>query len=308
MSKIQNTNKKLFSRSNLLVAVPLLTLAMVMGAFGGSITNSITSSVSNLSILAQNAVNSGYGCGTYGQFIAATLTTGSSPKYDQACTASLAASSPTISVKAILSGAYDNSTKLMRTSLRASNLIPSTASFPATFAYSGTDSSTSISNDTVDWVMLEVRDSTGANLVLKKAALLKSNGDLYDAATNATNIPLTGVTTGTYKVILRHRNHLAISTIAAVTITSGANTAINFVTNSQNSQILAGTDSLGGSVYGMRSANVNSNSIINVLDAGESANAPDSTLYSVFDVNLDGITSVIDTGLVRNTPDAAENL
>jgi hypothetical protein len=156
--------------------------------------------------------------------------------------------------------------------------------------------------------MIEIRDSTGANVVMKKAAILKSNGDLLDSVSSSTNIPLAGLSTGSYKVILRHKNHLAISTITPITITEGVNTAVDYTLNSQNSQIVAGTNSTNATVYGMRSGNVNSNSILNVLDYGNSANALDSVLYNVFDVNLDGITNVIDSGLVSNAPDAVENL
>jgi hypothetical protein len=196
----------------------------------------------------------------------------------------------------------------MRTSLRSGNLIPETATFPASFAYSGSDSSANIPSTTVDWVMLEIRDSIGMNILLKKALLLNNNGDLYDSTTNTTSIPLAGMTTGSYKIVLRHKNHLAISTITPITITAGTITNIDFTTNSQNSQILAGTDSSNTPVYGMRNSNVNSDSIIHVLDAGISANAPGSTIYSVFDVNLDGTTNSMDTDLVRKAPDAVENL
>jgi hypothetical protein len=309
MPESQNTNKKIFSRQNLVVTVPLLTLAMVMGAFGGAITKEITSSLTNIVSTAQSALT-GYGCGKYGSLVPATTTADSSPSYGNACTLAIVTTpaDPTLSVKVVLSGVFNNTTKLMRTSLRSGTLVPASATFPASFGYTGVDSSANISATTVDWVMIEVRDSTGTNVVMKKAALLNNNGDLYDSTTNTTSIPLAGLANGSYKVILRHKNHLAISTITPITITGGANTPINFTNNSQNSQIVAGTDSANATVYGMRSGNVNSDSIINVLDAGVSANAPDSTLYSVFDTNLDGITNVIDTGLVRNSPDAVENL
>jgi hypothetical protein len=303
---MSNTNKKIFNKHNLTVVVPLLTLAMVMGAFGGSITSNVMSTFSNLTALAQNAFNSGYGCGGYGYFIPATNLADSSSNYGGACTQAVAPSAPTLSVKAILSGAYNIPSGLMRTSLRSGNLIPTTATFPASFGYAGTESSNSIPSTVVDWVMIEVRDTAGANVVMKKAALLNNNGDLYDPLGNSTNIPLTGLPTGSYKVLLRHRNHLAISTITPITITAGSITLIDFINNSQNSQIIAGTSSTNNSVYGLRSGNVNSDSIINVLDAGVSANTPDSTLYNVFDMNLDGITNVIDTGLVRNATDAVE--
>jgi hypothetical protein len=329
-------------------------MAMVMGAFGGSVTSSFTSTFRNLSILAQNAFNAGYGCGTYGQFVASTTTAGSSPNYSGACTQAVTVSSssssslssssissilsssisssfssfssvisvsssrssssntaqttPSISIKAILSGAYDNTTKLMRTTLRSNNLIPAAASFPSSFGYTGSDSSNNISSTVVDWVMIEVRNSTGTNVLMRKAALLNNDGNILDSVTGIANIPLTGLSAGSYKVIIRHRNHLAISTQTPVAIISGNNSLINFTANSANSQLNAGTNASGSIVYGMRNSNVNSNSIINVLDAGESANAADSTLYNVFDVNLDGITNVIDTGLVRNAPDAVESL
>jgi hypothetical protein len=308
MPNSNKLKKQIFKSQTILVTISLLTLSMLMGAFGGSIANGLTSSFNNIVSQAQNALT-GYGCGKYGQFAVATNSSDSSTNYGGACTLAIVTpTATTISIKAVLSGAFDDNSNLMRTSISSGNLIPVSASFPSSFGYTGSDLAANISNTTVDWVMIEVRDSTGTNVVMKKAALLNNNGDLFDSATNSTNIALNGLTSGSYKVILRHRNHLAISTVTPITITSGSNTNIDFSSNSQNSQILAGTNSSNNAVYGMRSGNTNSDSIINVLDVGLSANAAPSTLYNILDVNLDGITNVIDTGLVRNTPNAVENI
>jgi hypothetical protein len=361
MSETQNKTKKIFSRHNLVIAVPLLTLAMVMGAFGGTVVNSLNSTVRNLTTLAQNTFNAGYGCGTYGAAVPATTTTVSSPAYSGACTqaivvssSSLAASSsstllsssstvaissssaisstvssllsstaavsssstaagtPTLSAKVYLSANFVDANDTMGTALRAANYIPSNQPYSAApFNYTGSESVSSIPSTTVDWVLLEIRNS-GGTITQQKAVLLNNDGKLVDPSSLTNNISLnSNVTNGNYKIIVRHRNHIAIATDLDVAITVGVNTNVDFTTNSNvksTNQASIGTNSLGQAIYGMYKGNVTGDASINALDRNLVRNAQVAVGYYSADADLSGNINALDRNLVRNAQVTAESL
>jgi hypothetical protein len=74
----------------------------------------------------------------------------------------------------------------------------------------------------VDWVLLELRsDSTGASKVATRAALLKSNGTVVDLdGTSPVQFP--GLMPGSYYVVVRHRNHLAVMSASPVALTASS--------------------------------------------------------------------------------------
>jgi hypothetical protein len=361
MSETQNNTKKIFSRHNLVIAVPLLTLAMVMGAFGGTVVNSLNSTVRNLTTLAQNTFNAGYGCGTYGAAISATTTTGSSPAYSGACTQAIVVSSssladsssstllsssstiavsnssaissavssllssaatvsssstavgtPTLSAKVYLSANFDDNTDSMGTALRAANYIPNSQPYSvAPFNYTGDESLASIPSTIVDWVLLEVRNPSGT-VAQTKAVLLNNDGKLVDPSSLSNNISLSNIAVnGNYKIIVRHRNHIAIATDLDITLSQGINTNVDFTANTNvksNNQTSVGTNSLGQAIYGMYKGNVTGDASISAADRNAVRNAQVAVGYYSADANLSGNISAADRNLVRNAQATTESL
>jgi hypothetical protein len=208
-----------------------------------------------------------------------------------------------------LSGNYNSASNTFSNGLKTSNLIPLTQPyFSAPFNYNGTESIANIPSDTVDWVLVEVKNSSGTT-IQTKAALLKSDGTIVDPTIAANTLSLPNITTtGAYKIIVRHRNHLAIATNANINITAGASTTFDFTTNLNvkgNSQLPLGTSGK----YGMRNANLNGDDRINATDKTIAGTTTDAVnLYSPRDVNLDGIFNATDKTLVGIAQDAVENL
>ena len=148
-----------------------------------------------------------------------------------------------LQVKAILQGAYDSATGLMRDDLRSAGILPVTQPYnKAPFDYEGAESINldlvDMANEDamVDWVMLELRNGNNASeVVASKALLVQRDGDLMDAATGSTTIDFTDLPSGDYFIGLRHRNHLGVSTASAVTLSgnsgivdfSSPNTSVN---------------------------------------------------------------------------------
>ena len=140
-------------------------------------------------------------------------------------------------LKAFLDGAYTSGT-LMSDALRAANLLPTTQPYTGLgYVYTGSPTGLTIgpslltvtgANAIVDWVVVELRNSaTPATVLASRPALVQRDGDIISTDGDAyLNFP---VTTGSYHVALRHRNHLGVMTGSPVALTvDPANTTIDF--------------------------------------------------------------------------------
>jgi hypothetical protein len=157
-----------------------------------------------------------------------------------------------VKIKAFLEGPYTAGASLMTTGLSAS--LPTTQPYSTApyatnaatsqtgFTYytssavvmgggletattavlTGTNGVNTGANAIVDWVFVELR-SNATTVVETRAALLKANGDVVDTD-GATELTFTGVSCASFFVSVHHRNHLAVTTSAAVALTNDANT------------------------------------------------------------------------------------
>ncbi|MBK9536674.1 MAG: hypothetical protein IPO10_16160 [Flavobacteriales bacterium] len=131
-------------------------------------------------------------------------------------------------IKVRLGGPYDQPSGLMRDDLRAAGLVPlvepySQAQYvvsqdpgaqttPAVLAISGT-------NAIVDWVLVEMRSPNAPYGVLaSQTALLQSDGDVV--RTDGVSSVSFNATPGTYFITVRHRNHLGVTTVAPVALST----------------------------------------------------------------------------------------
>jgi hypothetical protein len=194
--------------------------------------------------------------------------------------------SPTV----LLQGPYDSVTTSMRTSLRTGGML--SARFP----------SVAIPAYAVDSVNIEIRDSTsGAVSTVRRfsPAWLLSDGSVR----GFTDTTQTGVgfdaPAGAYYVVIRHRNHLAIMSSAAITL-SGTAAPYDFTTGQDKAYGTNGMKVLPGSRYGMVAGDVNADgqlkynlsgndrALILTRIGGININATVAGYYNE-DVNLDGV-------------------
>jgi hypothetical protein len=126
----------------------------------------------------------------------------------------------TLDLTAILQGPYTGSA--MGTSLRTLGHLPAAQPYSgAPWSYAGTEYSAEPPLDAVDWVLVELRSGlTGSTKVASQAALLKSNGSIV-AADGSPMLGFRGIESGSYNIVVRHRNHLAVMTAAPLAITTG---------------------------------------------------------------------------------------
>ncbi len=131
-----------------------------------------------------------------------------------------------VRVKMLLQGAYDSGSGLMRADLAASSYVPLTEPY-STLGYShehtgGGESTTSTvlgatgNGAIVDWVVIELRQAAAPYAVFAtRSALLRRDGIVAEVDGTTDGVSFTNMPTSTYRVAVRHRNHLGIMTAAA---------------------------------------------------------------------------------------------
>jgi uncharacterized repeat protein (TIGR01451 family) len=217
-----------------------------------------------------------------------------------------------VSPRVYLSGAYSASTPPLNDALRVLGRLPLMEPYTAMgFEHAGTGGGEIVqpsvlqvtgNNGIVDWVLVELRQAGGAGAVVaSRAALLQRDGDVV--ATNGTAPVAFHVVPGSYRVAIRHRNHLGAMTSAALSLTTSA-TTVNFT-------------STGTSTYGVN-AQINTNGVmalwpgdtgfdgtakyvgtnndrdpILVAIGGSTPTNVVNNVYSRLDVNLDGVIKYV---------------
>ncbi|MEO6638006.1 MAG: hypothetical protein ABIN25_07000 [Ginsengibacter sp.] len=136
-----------------------------------------------------------------------------------------------LNAKVFLQGAYNTSTGLMSDALRTpTNLIPlsdpyRTSPYSASFTHvanTGVETASasvfnaqaSANDNIVDWVFLELRNTTvspGNTVLQTRSALVQRDGDIVDID-GVSPVTFNNVASANYVIAVRHRNHLGLST------------------------------------------------------------------------------------------------
>ncbi|HRD52805.1 MAG TPA: hypothetical protein PKY96_09165, partial [Flavobacteriales bacterium] len=138
-----------------------------------------------------------------------------------------------VAAKVFLEGPYKTANGLMADSLRKLNLLPLTE--PYTAAGHNVTGPTMFSpgllaingaNAIVDWVLVELRQNSSPYTVLEaRTGLLQRDGDIV--ATDGSSPMGFCPDAGTYRVAVRHRNHLGVMSGIGIALSSSA-TPVNF--------------------------------------------------------------------------------
>ncbi len=204
-----------------------------------------------------------------------------------------------------LQGAYSGGT-LMGDGLRSAGLLTNTEPYTGLgYGYVGTQSGSSVApavfavtgnNAIVDWVVVEVRQPTSPySVIYSRPALLTRSGNVRGLdGTSAISCP---VPPGSYRIAVRHRNHLGIMTSSAVSL-SGSATTVDMTAASSaygtNARVLVGTR------YCMWAGDGTGNGVISYSGSGNDrdpmltavgSTTPNNALLNVYDqrdINMDG--------------------
>jgi hypothetical protein len=188
----------------------------------------------------------------------------------------------------------------MATTLNSSALLPLTSqtAYPAaTFGYTARAVSQIPNANVVDWVLVELRSGTAAaTKVFTQAGFLLNTGAIVD--TNGVS-PLTfgAVNAGSYYVVVRHRNHLAVMSAAPLAL-SGSSPLYDFTTAQTQAYGTNPMASLGAGVFGMPAGANDGGSLITTNDYNAVGLNIFKAGYYACDHNLNGIVFVEDYNFV----------
>jgi hypothetical protein len=214
------------------------------------------------------------------------------------------------SLKAILQGAYNGTD--MSDDLRSRKLLPTEEPYterghiitsdhtldPALLDTTGT-------NAIVDWVVIQVRDSNDASIILTSwAALLQRNGDIVHPSTGSHIFRTDDIVAGDYHLAIGHRNHTSAMsmklTLGAVHITADFSDA-NYPTYGNEARLITGDTAVlwagdanhDGQIIAQGNGNDLNILLGNIL--GHAGNSDVNTNYILegyldSDINMDGDT------------------
>ncbi|MCB2221580.1 MAG: hypothetical protein KQI35_14375 [Bacteroidetes bacterium] len=199
--------------------------------------------------------------------------------------------------KVMLEGPFTGS--MMSTTLNEQDVIPLSQPYNTSpWNYNGTESVTAIpSPDIVDWILLELRQApyvdyaTSSTVVARKAAFLKSNGDIV-AMDGMTFPRFDIVPSNDYYLAIWHRNHLGVLSAQPITMEEDQMT-YDFTTGPDKYYHgIQGTKGLSAGTWGMIAADLNGDGIVDETDksAGWNVEAGKSG-YLFSDANLDAHTN-----------------
>lgn len=198
-----------------------------------------------------------------------------------------------VSIKLFIEGPMDGTT--MNSTLNGLGLIPFYQPYStAPWNYMEYEHLPSLPNpDVVDWILLELRNSTGSastatNILYRKAALLLKNGVVSDVDGNSSFLFPVSFDDNVYMVVY-HRNHLGI--ISELTFTPSSGSYYYDFSSGADKVLggLTGYKELSPGIWGMAAGDANADGLIDLTDKlNYWSQIVGKTGYLNADFNMDG--------------------
>ncbi|OWY24672.1 hypothetical protein C7N43_20825 [Sphingobacteriales bacterium UPWRP_1] len=200
-----------------------------------------------------------------------------------------------LSIRVFLGGAYNFTANngAMRTDINS--LLPLNSPYSAAPWNAPAASAAQIPAFITDWVLIELRNAANNALVESRAGLLASDGFVYNTQLQQ---GLIFTAPGSYKVAVRHRNHVAVMSANTFDTNGGiANLTLPANLTNGSTQLI----DLGGTgLYGLTPGDLNANGVVNYTDVNVLINAgTTSNTYTTADCNLDGSVNGADFTFMR---------
>jgi predicted phosphodiesterase len=196
-----------------------------------------------------------------------------------------------ISARVFLQGPYSSMIGLMSTNLNSSGSLPTSQPYNVSPRnYSGSESVASgffaSHTDIVDWILVELRSGTDAGSKdATRACFLKSDGSVVDL--DGTSQVTSGVSAGSYYIVVCHRNHLAIMSANAVSLTASSS-LYDFTTAQTQAYGTNPMQDLGSGKFGMFGGDGNGDGGVYAEDYTLYRTRQGNEGYDAADYNLDG--------------------
>jgi hypothetical protein len=200
-------------------------------------------------------------------------------------------------IKIYLEGPYSDGA--MSTLLQSMNIIPMTQPYSEQpWNYNGQEVTTSIPDNIVDWVLVELRNIDSVT-VAKRAAFLRNDGYVVDL-NGISRVSFCDIAPGDYYIVVNHRNHIPVMSAGLVNI-SKHSILYDFTISVNNTNGESGIADLGNGVFGMYAGDTNSSDMITYSDVMGIIQKNTSSGYLPADANLTGIITYADiTPVVNN--------
>jgi hypothetical protein len=193
-----------------------------------------------------------------------------------------------VNTKVFLQGPYSSGS--MSTALNTSGYIPRSQPYGgAPWNYSGTESVAGVASGVVDWVLVELRTGTPPTMttIARRGAFVKSDGSVVDMG-GTNQVSFVAVATGSYYVVVRHRNHLAVMSVNAVSL-SASSSLYDFTTAQSKAYGTNPMKDLGSGIFGICAGDASGNGQVQNDDKNDYWQIQVGTAgYRSADFNLNG--------------------
>lgn len=194
-----------------------------------------------------------------------------------------------VATKTFLQGPFDADS--MRTELKKQDIIPINQPYHTSpWNYNGDEIVKHFPDGVVDWIQVQLRTSTdSASTVATRAAFVRKDGMITDLD-GYSPVSFSGIADGSYYVVLRHRNHLAIMSANPIAL-SAQTTLYDFSTSQSqaygtNAQVEVDTTN---HVFAMPTGDANANGQVQNDDVYDYwSNQVGGAGYHSADFNLNG--------------------
>lgn len=236
--------------------------------------------------------------GAYGDGVTATPISGNTVAIAAGANDLVFSEGIKINSKFYLEGPYDDGTNVMLTTINGS--IPTTSPYTE-----DARTASAVPAAAVDWVLVEVRATTGGAALGYRSCFLKSDGRLIgDNGSNNIGLPWIP---GSYFIVMRHRNHHGVMTAATQTgLTWGGSPTTYDYSTAQTQAYTGGADPMvlvdtaPGNVYGCYAGETNNSGIITNSDKDLINTDLNNSGYYVSDTNMSEIVTNADKDPVNS--------
>ena len=187
----------------------------------------------------------------------------------------------------------------MSTAIQSAALVPKAHPYGgAPWNYAGTDSAETVPAGVVDWVLIELRTGTdSASTLGRRAAFIKKDGMIVDLD-GTSGVDFAEIEPGSYYIVVRHRNHLAIMSKDPVAL-SEASPLYDFTTG-LDKYFNADAAPVGAGKFALWGGDADASGDIAANDRAATWNGRNHIGYVLFDVDLSGDVAATDRSLNWN--------
>lgn len=194
--------------------------------------------------------------------------------------------------KVFLEGPYIDGQ--MKTLLNFNGYIPKTQPYNLSpWNYSGNESVSTIPQNIVDWILVELRSELSpSSVVERQAAFLRTDGSIT-ALDGVSPLKFSSDLTGAYYIVVKHRNHLSVMSSHQVQL-NNSTIQYDFTTSEDKAYGENSMVNLGDGVFGMYGGDSDGNGIIDEQDVIDVSQKLFNSGYLEEDSDMNSPVNVLD--------------